>query len=248
MWNRLGERGGPGLLAVGASMLALGLSACGSGGDEPADLVAGKQVFVAKCGACHELARAGTKGTTGPNLDAAFQQALADGMSRGTVRGVVYGQIGHPATVAKDSPAYMPAKLVEGRAATNVAAYVAEVAAKGGKDTGVLATAVKAAGAGKPAVAKDGVLSIPADPTGQLAYVTKEASAPPGPLEIQSKNDASIEHDIALEGNGVSEKGETVKDGGVSKLEVDVDAGEYTYFCTLPGHRAGGMEGTLTVK
>ena len=89
---------------------------------------------------------------------------------------------------------------------------------------------------------------IPADPGGALAYKFANAEAPAGQLEIDSKNDSSTPHDIAIEGNGVSEKGETVQDGGVSKIDVDLKPGEYTYYCTLPGHRAGGMEGKLTVK
>ncbi|UUY03137.1 c-type cytochrome [Svornostia abyssi] len=245
---RLGRRGAPGLTAVCAMVLALGMSACGSGGEQPADLVAGKQQFVAKCGSCHVLNRAETKGVTGPNLDDAFRQGLADGMNRQTVRGTVYDQILYPAAVAKDSPAYMPPKLVEGRDAVNVAAYIAAVTGKPGKDTGALANAIKPAGTGKPAVAKDGLLSIAADPGGQLAYVTDKATAPPGPLDIESPNESSVDHNIALELDSGDEIGNIVKDGGVSKISVDVDPGTYTFYCSVPGHREGGMEGELTVK
>ena len=96
--------------------------------------------------------------------------------------------------------------------------------------------------------AKGGVLALPADPNGQLAYITKQASAPAGPLEIDSKNAASIPHDIALEGSGVKEQGKIVQGGATSKINVTLKPGKYTFFCTVPGHRAGGMEGTLTVK
>jgi mono/diheme cytochrome c family protein len=230
-------------------MLAAGLSACESDNvDKNADLIAGKKAFAQKCGSCHVLARADAKGTTGPNLDESFRRSLKDGFGRDTIHGVVMSQIDHPADVPKDSPAYMPADLVSGKAANDVAAYVAAVAARPGKDTGKLATAVPAAGAGKPIAAKNGKLEIPADPTGQLAYVTKEATAPAGSLEISSKNDASIPHDIALEGGGVSGKGEVVQGGGVSKFTVTVKSGEYQFYCTVAGHREGGMEGTLTVK
>ena len=228
--------------------LALGLSACGSGGDEPADLVAGKQQFVEKCGACHVLNRAETKGVTGPNLDDAFRQSLEDGMNRATVRGAVHDQILYPAMLDAKNPAYMPPKLVEGRDAVNVAAYVAAVTGRSGKDTGALAAAVEAVGSGEPAVAENGVLEIPAAPGGQLAYVTDKASAPPGPLRIDSPNESSVDHNIALELESGDEIGEVVKDGGVSTIEVDVDPGTYTYFCSVPGHREGGMVGELTVE
>ena len=150
--------------------------------------------------------------------------------------------------VAKDSPAYMPPKLVDGRDAVNVAAYIAAVTGKPGKDTGALATAIKPTGAGEPAVAKDGLLSIAADPSGQLAYVTDKASAPPGPLDIESPNESSVDHNIALELESGDEIGNIVKDGGVSKISVDVDPGTYTFYCSVPGHREGGMEGELTVQ
>ena len=68
----------------------------------------------------------------------------------------------------------MPAKLVTGREAPDVAAYVASRRSrKPGKDAGLLASAVQQAGAGKPIAEKNGVLQIDADPTGQLAYVSQ---------------------------------------------------------------------------
>ena len=212
-------------LAAGTS-LAAALSACGTDSvPADADLIAGKQAFVKSCGSCHTLSRAGTKGTQGPNLDEAFRRSFQDGLGRDTVRGVVYQQI-----------------------ASDVAAYVASVASLPGKDAGRLGSAVAAAGAGKPVSAKGGTLLMPADPNGQLAYITKVASAPAGALEIDSKNASSTPHDIAIEGNGVKEQGETVSNGGVSKISVTLKPGEYTYYCSLPGHREGGMLGKLTVK
>jgi len=234
---------------VAGCALTVGLGACGSGAvPDDADLIAGKQAFVKSCGSCHVLNRANTKGTVGPNLDVAFQRSLSDGLGRGTVRGVVHEQILFPARLPTDSPAYMPPKLVEGQAAVDVASYVASVAALPGEDTGRLGSAIAAPGAGKTAVAKDGKLVIAADPNGQLAYVTKKATANPGPLEIDSPNESSVPHDIAIDDNGVSEDGKDVVNGGVSTISFTAKAGTYEYFCTLPGHREAGMEGVLTVK
>ena len=239
------RRGAAVVLAAGATTL---LAACTNTNSSNPDLIAGKKAFVQKCSSCHVLARANAKGAQGPNLDDAFRQSLSDGFGRDTLHGVVFDQIRHPAKVRKDSPTYMPPKLVTGKLAFDVASYVAAVAARSGKDEGKLATAIQAAGAGKPVAAKAGKLEMPADPNGQLAYITKKATAPAGKLEIDSKNAASIPHDIAIEGNGVNEKGPVVQGGGVSKITVDLKAGTYKYFCTVPGHREGGMEGTLTVK
>ena len=137
-------------------MLAAGLSACESDNVDPsADLVAGKKAFAEKCGSCHELERVGTTGATGPNLDDAFRQALVDGFGRDTIRGIVADQIKHPADVPEDSPAYMPADLVEGRLVEDVAAYVAMAAARPGEDEGKLATA-----GGRAQVPKDAPLGL----------------------------------------------------------------------------------------
>src|SRR4029077_7113767 len=151
-----------GLLAA----LALAASGCSVKGADNANLIMGKQQFVAKCGSCHTLARAGTKGIVGPNLDEAFRASISEGLGRSTVRNVVEDQIEIP-----NPEGAMPKDLVKGAALRNVAAYVAQVAARSGKDTGLLASAGKGAGAGKPAVEKAGKLQIPASPTGQLAYV-----------------------------------------------------------------------------
>jgi mono/diheme cytochrome c family protein len=121
------------LAALAAAAVALPLAACGR--DEP-DLTNGKAQFVQQCGSCHALSRAGTQGQTGPDLDAAFQAALRAGEDRETVQGVVRDQISN---VLKNSA--MPANLVEGDDARDVAAYVAYAVDKPGEDEGALAQA-----------------------------------------------------------------------------------------------------------
>jgi plastocyanin len=230
------------LAALATTGAAVALSACSvSSSDEgSANLISGKKLFVSKCGACHVLNRAQTKGTTGPDLDQAFQQALKDGMKRSGIRGAVHAQILHP-----NRNGVMPAKLVTGEDAHDVAAYVALSAAAGGKDTGLLATAVKAAGSGKPAVEKDGSLEVDADPSGQLAFVTNQAQGKPGEITVKMANKSGTPHDIVIDGKG---KGEVVQNGGVSQFKADFTAGSYTYYCSVPGHRQAGMQGKLTVK
>jgi mono/diheme cytochrome c family protein len=223
---------------VGAAVLLSACSTNSSAGD--ADLVAGKQLFVSKCGSCHTLSRANTKGNVGPNLDQAFQQAVKDGLERDGIRGAVHGWILHPALGG-----VMPAKLVTGDDAVDVAAYVATAVAKSGKDSGLLATAVKQAGGGKPAVEKNGTIQIDADPTGQLAYVTNRGQAKTGKITVESRNKSGTGHDIVIDGKG---KGKVVANGGVSQFAADFRPGTYTFYCSVPGHRQAGMVGKLTVK
>jgi mono/diheme cytochrome c family protein len=118
---------------VVAALLVPALTACGR--DEP-DLTNGKAQFVQQCGSCHVLERAGTQGTQGPSLDAAFQAALADGFDRDTVEGIVKDQVANPRV---DS--VMPANLVTGDDARDVAAYVAYATDRPGEDEGALAQA-----------------------------------------------------------------------------------------------------------
>ena len=244
-------------LRAGATVVLVGgaatlLSACTNTASDNPDLVAGKKLFAQKCGSCHVLNRAGTKGTTGPNLDQAFQQPLKDGMKRSGIRGVIHDQILYPPSFKLDEGGQrpdgsqaMPAKLVTGDDADNVAAYVASVVAKPGKDTGLLAQAVPQAGGGPTAKAQNGTLQIPADPNGQLAFQTNKATATPGKLTIEMPNKSGTPHDITIDGKG---KGQVVQNGGVSKFTATFAPGKYTYYCSVPGHRQAGMQGTLTVQ
>ncbi len=220
--------------------LAALLALAGCGSEEPPDLVNGKELFIGEgtCGSCHALARAGTKGTQGPSLDEAFQQARLDGMNEDTVEGIVFRQIGYP---RRNS--IMPADLVTGDDARDVAAYVAEVAGIPGEDTGELAEiGVEKGGEAK---AENGVLQIDADETGALAFTASKATAPPGKIEFVMDNPSPIDHNIALEGDG---EGDVVGNGGTSRFEATLKPGKYTYVCTVPGHAEGGMTGELTVK
>ena len=67
---------------------------------------------------------------------------------------------------------------------------------------------------------------------------------------MESKNESSTGHDIALKDASGKELagGKVVEGGGVSEFSADVKPGKYEYLCTVPGHAAGGMVGTLTVK
>ena len=200
----------------------------------------GKTLYIGEgtCGSCHALARAGTKGTQGPDLDEAFEQARLDGMNSETIEGVVLRQIAHP---RRNS--IMPADLVTGDDARDVAAYVGEVAGVPGEDTGALAEVGVEEG-GK-ATAENGVLQIDAVESGALAFTASTATAPPGRIEFVMDNPSPIEHNIALEDGP---EGDVVGTGGTSRFETSLKPGKYTYLCTVPGHAEGGMIGDLTVK
>ena len=245
--------GGRVRFVVAAAVVAgVALQGCGLG-DSGADVVNGKTLFVGdgQCAACHTLARANAQGVAGPNLDEAWQQAEKDGLGRSTYEGIVEQQILHPSRApqvdpqtGKPYPQPMPADLVTGQDAKDVAAYVAQAAASPGEDGGRLAQ-VGPKQSDEVATAENGTLSIPADPGGALAYQFGSAEAEAGPLTINSVNESNVDHNIALEGDG---EGDVVGNGGTSRFEANLKPGKYTYLCTVPGHAEGGMQGELTVK
>lgn len=108
--------------------LTVAAAACGTGGlpSDSANVSRGKDLFTsaeAQCGACHALADAGTKGTRGPNLDEAFAGPRDDGFEDSSIAALVLSQIRYPTEGSG-----MPANLVTGEDADDVAAYVADVA------------------------------------------------------------------------------------------------------------------------
>ena len=116
------RRGGA-LLALATALLAAG---CGTGGISKAgDPDKGKELFLAKCSGCHTLAAAGSHGTQGPNLDDAFAYDRRQGFKQETIEQVVRDQI-----ELAEPP--MPANLVTGGDAQDVATYVALVAGRPG--------------------------------------------------------------------------------------------------------------------
>lgn len=228
--------------AAVAIVCLTGMVATGCGSDEP-DLVNGKELFVEGCQNCHILDRAGGGATIGPNLDDAFRNARAQGFGEDTFEGVVNRQI---ANVRRSS--IMPADIYEGEDARDVSAYIAAVAAKGGKDTGALAEAgVKSSS--KPIAAKGGTLEIPAADAG-LAFASTKATSGPGSVEFTMPNPQDVQHNIALrdEGGQVVQEGEVVGKDGTSTFKADLKPGKFAFVCTVPGHEEGGMVGELTVK
>ncbi len=92
-------------------------------------------------------------------------------------------------------------------------------------------------------------LKFEADPNGELAYTSDKETAKAGKVTIDFNNPQALTHDVAIENANGEEIAATelIADGSDSTT-VDLKPGTYTYFCTVPGHREAGMEGTLVVK
>jgi plastocyanin len=91
-------------------------------------------------------------------------------------------------------------------------------------------------------------LKLAANPAGQLSYDTKQLSAKAGTVTIDMANMSPVEHNVTIaEGTKVLGATPTFT-GGTKTLTVKLKPGTYTFFCSVPGHRQAGMEGTLTVS
>jgi plastocyanin len=172
-------------------------------------------------------------------------------MNEETVEGIVRRQIAQPRRTS-----IMPADLVSGQDAEDVAAYIAQAAGQPGEDPGALAQVGQSQEA-DPVAAEGNTLLLPADPTGQLAFVAPDAeanpgrvvaaTAPAGEIVFRMPNEASLQHNIAVK-NGTSAEGPVVGQGGTSEFTATLEPGTYTFYCSVPGHEQGGMAGELTVE
>jgi plastocyanin len=91
-------------------------------------------------------------------------------------------------------------------------------------------------------------LRLVANPSGQLSYDTKQLRARAGKVTITLTNSSPIEHDVAV-AQGTKVLGATpVFAGGSRSITLHLKPGTYAFYCTVPGHRQAGMEGTLTVS
>jgi plastocyanin len=94
-----------------------------------------------------------------------------------------------------------------------------------------------------------GTISLSADPSGAIAYEQASLSGQAGNTTIDFDNPAPLAHDVCVEDPNGDEVGcsDVVTDDKTS-LTVNLEPGTYTFYCSVDGHRAGGMEGPLTVE
>jgi plastocyanin len=94
-----------------------------------------------------------------------------------------------------------------------------------------------------------GPLSVAADPGGQLKFDASTLTAKAGHVSIKFTNSSPVAHNLTIESSGGQTLGATPTfSGGSKSLSVTLKPGTYTFFCSVPGHRAAGMSGTLTVQ
>ena len=125
-----------------------------------------------------------------------------------------------------------------------LAASVLALSACGGGSSSSSTTPATTGGGG---AGGGSTVKISADPSGALKYEQTDVSATAGSITIDFTNMSSLPHDVTIEGNGASGATDQITDSTTSTT-VDLEPGTYTFFCSVDGHRAAGMEGTLTVN
>ncbi|HET8814033.1 MAG TPA: plastocyanin/azurin family copper-binding protein [Solirubrobacterales bacterium] len=102
---------------------------------------------------------------------------------------------------------------------------------------------------GEPEEAEEGAttLQLAADPAA-IAFDTTELSAKPGKVTIDFDNPSAIPHNAVIEKDGEEIAGTAVISESSESVSAELEAGTYTFLCTVPGHAQAGMEGTLTVE
>jgi plastocyanin len=119
---------------------------------------------------------------------------------------------------------------------TLLVAAVALAACGGGTDDGGDDTATGG-------TATDGVVSVEA---GDLYFDPESLAAEAGTIEFELVNTGQVEHDLVIEEAGDTEVVRAAA-GETATGSIELEAGTYTYYCSIPGHRAA-MEGTLEVS
>jgi len=101
---------------------------------------------------------------------------------------------------------------------------------------------------GGPPSAAAITLALTSPEDGSLSFSPDGLEAPAGSITFDYDNPSPVAHSIAVELEGKTIGESDVVTADVVTLELtDVAPGEYVFFCTVPGHREGGMEGDLTV-
>jgi plastocyanin len=121
-------------------------------------------------------------------------------------------------------------------------------AAAAAPKTSPKATTGTPAPASSPAAGRPTSLALAANPGGQLSYNTKQLAARAGTVTIIMANMSPVEHNVTV-AQGTTVLGATPTFvGGHKTLTLKLKPGTYTFYCSVPGHRQAGMEGTLTVS
>jgi uncharacterized cupredoxin-like copper-binding protein len=131
-----------------------------------------------------------------------------------------------------------------------VLATVSMAVATSGGESSAKATIAPITQTGREAASGSGTSSLKeeAAPEGQLRFTTRSLSAKAGTVTISFANMSPLMHNMTI-AQGTKVLGATPTFQGATKtLTLNLKPGSYVFYCSVPGHRAAGMEGKLTVQ
>jgi plastocyanin len=123
----------------------------------------------------------------------------------------------------------------------------AALAGCGGGDDNKPATTPEATQAPASSGGGGATLKVSAPADGSLKFDQSALTAKAGKVDVRFSNPSSTPHAVEIEGHGVEVKTKVISKGDAS-VSADLKPGTYEYYCPVPGHKAAGMEGKLTVK
>jgi plastocyanin len=137
-----------------------------------------------------------------------------------------------------------------GGSSSSSSAASSSAAASAPSSTSSAAAATTPSSSAGSAGAAGGRLSLAADPSGQLKFTQTSLSAKAGKVSIKFTNKAPEAHNLTIQRgtNGPTVAATPTFKGGTQTVSVKLAPGTYTFYCSIPGHRMGGMQGTLTVS
>ena len=148
------------------------------------------------------------------------------------------------AKVAALVPVAVLAVVVAGCGSSSKSGSGGAVGAYGVSPSSTKATTLPTSTAGASSAT---TLSIAADPTGKLKFDKSSLTAKEGTVTINFANQAPLGHNFTIEQNGKVIAATPTFQGATKTLKVGLGPGTYTFLCTVPGHAAAGMKGTLTI-
>ncbi|MDQ2676097.1 MAG: cupredoxin domain-containing protein [Actinomycetota bacterium] len=128
--------------------------------------------------------------------------------------------------------------------------YRAEVEAEEGGDPSEGEEPTEIEAEGEPEETQgEGGLALTSPPEGDLVFEPDALETEAGEVTIDYTNPSEVPHNVAIEVEGETvAQGETVTGGASGPASARLEAGEFVFYCSVPGHREAGMEGTLTVE
>jgi plastocyanin len=92
------------------------------------------------------------------------------------------------------------------------------------------------------------ILALAADPGGALRFDKTDGAVLAGRVAVKLTNDSTVAHNVTIaQGHRTLGTTKTITES-TDTLELDLAPGDYVFFCSVPGHRQSGMQGTLTVQ